>query len=361
MSGTDSPISSQHNLKYFNAKSKRSIKAHQPYHQAKSTTQSKDVRIRPRSVTVYLRGITLIITEDVNENAQRIEVASLTISDLFFTMEPKQNIMSLWICVGDLQLDNQMFDQGGFDFPVVLIGQNPLLKKELNTSLNSNLASILAQLKTNSLLAVNVTFENDGEISGKVSTNFILASKLQKNQKLILMECNSAVFSSAYNKTFPFTGVKDVRVTLAPVSAYIEDTYITQLLEYATSLVPPCFAMPPDNIKRLQPAPILSTVYIPDYIMIDAKILSSPLRLQNLIIDPVSILLSVHTSVRLYLALDHSPLYFGTFERRNLFTTPYRLGNALTMHYLSGAIFGAGEKQIVIKETLKNAKLKIKL
>ncbi|XP_066581674.1 intermembrane lipid transfer protein VPS13B-like isoform X2 [Prorops nasuta] len=42
------------------------------------------------------------------------------------------------------------------------------------------------------------------------------------------------------------------------------------------------------------------------------------------------------------MALDHSPLHFGTFEKKNLPTTPYRLGNALTMHYLSGVIFGAG-------------------
>ena len=44
------------------------------------------------------------------------------------------------------------------------------------------------------------------------------------------------------------------------------------------------------------------------------------------------------------LALDHSPLYFGTFEEKNVLTTPYRLGNAFRMHYLSGAIFGAGIK-----------------
>lgn len=301
ISGTNSPASSQHNLKHFNAKLKRSIKAHRSNDQCKSMSES-NAWSRERSVTIYFRGITLIITQDVNENAQTIEVASLTISDLFFTMEPVQNILSMWICVGDLQLDNQMFDQGGFDFPVVLIGQNPVSKKELTFSLNSRLNNVLAQLQKNSLLAINIKFENDGEVSG----------------------------------------MKDFRVTLAPVSAYIEDTYITQLLDYATSLVPPCFVMPPENVKKLQAAPILTTVYVPDYIMIDAKILSSPLRLQNLIIDPVSILLSVHTSVRLYLALDHSPLCFGTFDRKNLLTTPYRLGNALTMHYLSGAIFGAG-------------------
>lgn len=128
---------------------------------------------------------------------------------------------------------------------------------------------------------------------------------------------------------------------IAPISAYIEDTYITQLLDYATSMIPPRLVLN-DSPKRIQTIAISNAIYIPDYIMIDSKILSKPLRLQNFVIEPLSILLSVHTSVRLYVALDHSPLYFGIFERKNLLTTPYRLGNALTMHYLSGAIFGAG-------------------
>lgn len=141
-----------------------------------------------------------------------------------------------------------------------------------------------------------------------------------------------------------FSASKELYIKIAPISAYVEDTYITQLLNYATSMVPPRF-LALDDVKEAPTLISTSGVYIPDYIMVDAKILSTPLRLQNLKIEPVSILLSVHTSVRLYVALDHSPLYFGTFEKKNILTTPYRLGNALTMHYLSGAIFGAGIKR----------------
>lgn len=36
-------------------------------------------------------------------------------------------------------------------------------------------------------------------------------------------------------------------------------------------------------------------------------------------------LLSVHSSMKMYIALDQSPLQFGKFERRRIFTTPYRL------------------------------------
>lgn len=135
---------------------------------------------------------------------------------------------------------------------------------------------------------------------------------------------------------------------IAPISAYIEDTYITQLLDYATSMIPSRLILG-DGLKKMQTIAASNAMYIPDYIMIDSKILSKPLRLQNFTIEPLSILLSVHTSMRLYVALDHSPLYFGIFERKNLLTTPYRLGNALTMHYLSGAIFGAGRYTFIHK------------
>lgn len=44
----------------------------------------------------------------------------------------------------------------------------------------------------------------------------------------------------------------------------------------------------------------------------------------------------------MYIALDHSPLDFVAFERRHVNTLPTRFGYHLGMHYVSGAIFGAG-------------------
>lgn len=72
------------------------------------------------------------------------------------------------------------------------------------------------------------------------------------------------------------------------------------------------------------------------------QVLKRPLRLASLTLDPVWLLLSVHSSMRLYIALDRSPLQFTQFCRRSVFTTSYNLGHTLSMHYLSGAIFGAG-------------------
>lgn len=143
-----------------------------------------------------------------------------------------------------------------------------------------------------------------------------------------------------------FSACKEVLIKIAPINAYIEGTYITQLMDYATSILPPCFIVSASNSRTsFDQSTVSNNIYIPDYILVDAKILRDPLRLQSFVIEPVSVLLSVHTSVHLYVAFDHSPLYFEVFDRKNLITTPYRLGNALAMHYLSGAIFGVGKDE----------------
>lgn len=46
--------------------------------------------------------------------------------------------------------------------------------------------------------------------------------------------------------------------------------------------------------------------------------------------------------LRVYIALDHSPLDFSAYEKINVYTLPMKLGNSMGMHYLSSAIFGAG-------------------
>ncbi|XP_015175870.1 PREDICTED: vacuolar protein sorting-associated protein 13B isoform X1 [Polistes dominula] len=298
---TNSSISSsQTNLKLL-IPHESSNKNHDEY-QVKTINESNaTVNNREGSATIYFHGITIIILKDINEIGQKTEVASLSMTDLIVTLHAKPTLVNFCICIGDLQLDNQVFDQGGFDFPVVLISQSPLTTRE--TFYPSNcLINNMEQIKENSLITADYIWEKNGQI---------IVSK-------------------------------ELHLKIAPISAYIEDTYISHLLDYANSMIPPRFSSPTSMLKKTQPVLTSTTIYVSDYIMIDAKILSVPLRLQHFTIDPVSILLSVHTSVRLYVALDHSPLYFSTFERKNILTTTYRLGNALTMHYLSGAIFGAG-------------------
>lgn len=45
----------------------------------------------------------------------------------------------------------------------------------------------------------------------------------------------------------------------------------------------------------------------------------------------------------MYIALDQSPLRLGAFKLQHVCTSVERLTHALTVHYLSAAILGAGE------------------
>ncbi|KAG5856961.1 hypothetical protein ANANG_G00013470 [Anguilla anguilla] len=62
----------------------------------------------------------------------------------------------------------------------------------------------------------------------------------------------------------------------------------------------------------------------------------------KLSIQPVSLLVSIHASLKLYIASDHTPLSFSLFERGPLCTTARQLVHALAMHYAAGALFRAG-------------------
>lgn len=70
--------------------------------------------------------------------------------------------------------------------------------------------------------------------------------------------------------------------------------------------------------------------------------LVQPVRLQRVTIQPISLLVSIHASLKLYIASDHTPLSFSLFERGPVCTTARQLVHALAMHYAAGALFRAG-------------------
>jgi vacuolar protein sorting-associated protein 13B len=54
-------------------------------------------------------------------------------------------------------------------------------------------------------------------------------------------------------------------------------------------------------------------------------------------------LISVHASLKVFIASDKTPLVFGKFEKKGLSTTSHQLVRVLAMHYASGALFRAGK------------------
>lgn len=93
---------------------------------------------------------------------------------------------------------------------------------------------------------------------------------------------------------------------------------------------------------------VVMTRISPETSDLSAQVLQSvqtlvqPVRLQRLTIQPISLLVSIHASLKLYIASDHTPLSFSLFERGPVCTTARQLVHALAMHYAAGALFRAG-------------------
>lgn len=115
-----------------------------------------------------------------------------------------------------------------------------------------------------------------------------------------------------------------IKVNVRPLSAYIEDIFVTKLMDYLDVVSPTKLVILP-KVKRVVNFSLNSTlVGVPDQILFESGVLARPLALKNFTVEDLSILLSVHSSVKLYIALDQSPLQFAKFEKKKLMTTPYR-------------------------------------
>ncbi|XP_069674298.1 intermembrane lipid transfer protein VPS13B isoform X2 [Periplaneta americana] len=263
-------------------------------------------------LTCVLRGLSLTLTEDVAKGGtERTEVILLSLDNVCVCVKPQvlredSEELDVSVSIGDLQLDNQMFQRGGFDFPVILIGQVPKHNSRRGFSLSSPATQLLEEVSSDALIVFRASFER--------------------------------LNSSEHNCTV----MKQLNISLGPLCAYIEDTLITRLTDYLLCLLPPKLVFFPPSDSGISFPARVALVPVPKVAYWNSRQVAFPLRLRTLTVQPLSLLLSVHTSVKLYIALDHSPLQFSAFERRALITTPYRLGHTLTMHYLLGAIFGAG-------------------
>ncbi|CAG9558247.1 unnamed protein product [Danaus chrysippus] len=150
-------------------------------------------------------------------------------------------------------------------------------------------------------------------------TNELFATR-RAEAKLLLQTCNDkwTVAGTSFNE------LMEVELRLGPLGLYIEDAYLGAAIELYHLAVP----MKSHTSESL--------------VLAECRTLQNPVRLRKLHVHPLNLTLTLHTAVRMYIALDESPLRLSAFMLQDVMTSPERLTHAFTVHYLSAAILGAG-------------------
>ncbi|KAH9494462.1 hypothetical protein Btru_020074 [Bulinus truncatus] len=260
---------------------------------------------------ILCRSVTLVI-QDESSSENLSELLSLHLKDFFFAcysdsrnLDDSSIKTSYSASASSLQVDNQQYGTGSFDFPVVLLPQKRDDSKEgsshlLDTSEAMSIQEVHALLKSNSFFQFHlITFSDPVWVQSVIES---------------------------------------LDVLVKPFSLYVDDTFVYRLVLELEHFAPSklgCAFVDVKSQKALHRK-------LPDVVKLNSYTLSQPIRIKQLTVQPIKMLLSVHASVKLFLASDHTPLSVGKFERAKIYSSLHRLSHVLTMHYASAAIFRAG-------------------
>ncbi|KAM4581445.1 intermembrane lipid transfer protein VPS13B isoform 3-T3 [Odontesthes bonariensis] len=276
------------------------------------------------SFRVLLSEASLVLSDDITSPTGSVELLRLTLTKLLLCLAPAPTslpyelpadsaegaapisaLMSdmslIEVYCSSLQVDNQLYNRASFHFPVLLCqDQRGGAEPEGVWSSDTNPAEspeALEGFKRSCFLQLRMTLDGD--------------------------RCT----------------LEEVTFQLQPARVYLEDTFVYYIKTLFYTYIPERAVASTESKrgKELGPAPIL-----PEQVLQSVQALVRPMRLQRLTIQPINLLVSIHASLKLYIASDHTPLSFSVFERGPLCTTARQLVHALAMHYAAGALFRAG-------------------
>lgn len=245
----------------------------------------------------FTKEISLTFFSEIDKKLNmRFDLISLWCDDVAISFNDLNDLKFGW---SNFQVDNLRYPTKQYDFPVVLCPQE----------ITQNRISIISA--------------------------FSLPHEISK----CFDEHSIGVFVKFYKKN---CSIESFQLNVKPIRAYLEDTYLNFILDYMLESLPNNLIYYENIERKIIKCDNCDTVLIPQYVEKNSFHLSESFKLKKIKINPLNILLSVHTCLRMYIALDHSPLQFSTFERNNIKTLPVKLGYILGKHYLEGAAIGAG-------------------
>ncbi|MEQ2286971.1 Vacuolar protein sorting-associated protein 13B [Ameca splendens] len=273
------------------------------------------------SVRILLSEASVALSDDITNPSGSMELLRLTLTKLLLSLVPapislppelaEDSAMAsssfsvlmtdatlIEIYCYSLQVDNQLYNRTSFHFPILLC-QDHRGASEPEGSWSSDVnptesPEVLEEFKHSCFLQLRMTLAGDRHT------------------------------------------VEEVSFQLQPARVYIEDTFVYYIKTLFDTYIP---SRPGESKRGREPG---AALILPAQVVDSVQALVHPVRLQKLTIQPVHLLVSIHASLKLYIASDHTPLSFSVFERGPLFTTARQLVHALAMHYAAGALFRAG-------------------
>ncbi len=264
-------------------------------------------------LSLYCEELSFALSDDCIDSHNEIdEFFKITVDSLVIGLKPwisfSQPLRSLnnalpcfkdlSIIVGNIQVDNQMFHKGLYDFPVLLKSQETTSgSRDVKIKLPAfnQPEYLVEQLRSSSLVVAKISLDANTDQSV----------------------------------------IKAVHIRVKPLNIFVEDVFA-----YKISQVMSSFSLP--TMASTSGSGLCESNVALQEVLLSSKNLSRHLLLDSLNIEPLHVLVSVHAAIKMYVGLDQSPLNFGSFHRESLLTTNYSLGQSLARHYISGALFRAG-------------------
>uniref|UniRef100_A0A8C5FWL6 Vacuolar protein sorting 13 homolog B n=1 Tax=Gadus morhua TaxID=8049 RepID=A0A8C5FWL6_GADMO len=241
------------------------------------------------------------LSDDITSPSGSVELLRLTLTKLLVELSPPppqgqdqqaspgsdsralapDGVLLVGLHCAGLQVDNQLYNRASFHFPVLLCQEQ---RSEA---------------------------EAGGPWSAEANPATAAPEALEEFKRSCFLELGALLRNTR------------VSFQLQPARVYLEDTFVYYIKTLFHSYIPDSAVAPSSVVHSLQA-------------------LVRPVRLRRLVIRPINLLVSVHASLKLYIASDHTPLSFSVFERGPVCTTARQLVHALAMHYAAGALFRAG-------------------
>ncbi|XP_041797507.1 vacuolar protein sorting-associated protein 13B-like isoform X1 [Chelmon rostratus] len=280
------------------------------------------------SFQVLLSEASVVLSDDITNPSGPVELLRLTLTKLLLSLAPAPTFLPPELAVdpgmdtasrsvlmpgaslievycSSLQVDNQLYNRASFHFPVLLCQDQ----------------------------------RGGAEPGGPWSSD---ANPTQSPESLEEFR-RSCFLQLRMALAGDICTVEEVTFQLQPARVYLEDTFVYYIKTLFHTYIPDSAmtsASAESGTQRSREPG--SAPFLPEQVLQSVQALVHPVRLQRLTIQPVNLLVSVHASLKLYIASDHTPLSFSLFERGPLCTTARQLVHALAMHYAAGALFRAG-------------------